>query len=463
MPPVIVRLARRLVAGDDDGVSLRRWFIGGAAVTAVGGCVAIAGVGDYAVDPCLDPGGCLDASAEGAPPDAAPPTDGGGEASTNDGGLDAPNDGPITSPGLSAVTLGGTGVAVGHTIVATLTTRDDTGNDVPRSGSKVVFVTSGGTGQVSIGPVTDVGNGTYRAVLTGVAEGTPLTVSATLDGAPLKVAGPKLRVVNRIGAGLAVELDAENVDRLGNAGAKGCPATGPLTWTDLGAGAMPGTFVGFAGPCGLTSGWGGSGAPGDPAHVSFDGVDDAIDFGTALAPLSKYTVLAWVRMSGDGVIGDTGVGGIRQGFPVVAKGANEATGPASAIDFHLSITQGGHAVGFTYDPIGSASSSGIRGASTIALSQWVMIGATLDASTATRQVWLDGKVDVSVAPPAAPALGANTRFVVGGSNKTNGTGAGRFKGDVAVVLVYDRALTQDEIRASCHSYSSRFEAKGCAP
>ena len=150
------------------------------------------------------------------------------------------------------------------------------------------------------------------------------------------------------------------------------------------------------------------------------------------------------------------------GFPVVAKGANEVA-PASAIDFHLAITQTGRAVGFTYDPIGSANSNGIRGASSIALSQWVMIGVTLDASTATRQVWLDGKVDVSTAPPAAPTLGTNTHFVVGGSNKTNGTGAGRFKGDVAVVLVYDRALAQDEIRASCHSYSSRFETKACPP
>lgn len=445
-------------------MSLRRWFIGGAAVTAVGGCVAITGVGDFAVDPCLDgPGACSDAASADAPLEASPPLEAGTDASAADGAVDAPADGPIgTSPGLSAVTLGGTGVAVGHTIVATLTTRDDTGNVVPRTGSKVVLTTSGGTGQVSIGPVTDVGNGTYRAVLTGVAEGTPITVSGTLDGAPLKVAGPKLRVVNRVAAGLAVELDAENADGAGNAGSKGCPATGPLTWTDLGAGALSGTFVGFAAPCGLASGWGGGGAPGDPVHVSFDGVDDAIDFGTALAPLSKYTVLAWIRMVGDGVIGDTGVGGIRQGFPVVAKGANEVA-PASAIDFHLAITQTGRAVGFTYDPMGSANSNGIRGASSIALSQWVMIGVTLDASTATRQVWLDGKVDVSTAPPAAPTLGTNTHFVVGGSNKTNGTGAGRFKGDVAVVLVYDRALAQDEIRASCHSYSSRFETKACPP
>ena len=38
---------------------------------------------------------------------------------------------------------------------------------------------------------------------------------------------------------------------------------------------------------------------------------------------------------------------------------------------------------------------------------------------------------------------------------------GRFKGDVAIVLTYNRALTVSEIEKNCHAFSSRFGMKNC--
>jgi hypothetical protein len=52
-------------------------------------------------------------------------------------------------------------------------------------------------------------------------------------------------------------------------------------------------------------------------------------------------------------------------------------------------------------------------------------------------------------------------LVVGGSNRTDLSANGRFKGDIAIVLTYDRALSVTEIEQNCHAYSSRFGIGAC--
>lgn len=459
----ILRLAQKSAAGDDARVSSSRWLFGGTSVAVLGGCVAIAGVGDFSVDPCLDPGACADASLDApALPDTSVLVDAGEDAAgdaAGDAAIDAP---PPPSPGLSAVALGGTGVAVGRPIVATLTTRDDTGNKVPRTGAKIVFTFSGGTSKVKVGPITDDGDGTYHATLTGDVEGTPIGVSATLDGAPLKTPAAPLRVVNRVAAGLVVALDAENADGAGNLGSKSCPAAGATKWVSLGATPYNGTLAGMGNNCGAGSGWAGAGKPGDPAYLSFDGVDDHVDFGAVPPPLTTYTILAWTRMSGAGTAGDTGSGGIPATFPLVTKGTAEAENANVDINFHLSITPA-NVIGFDYELAGTSVNSPLLGATAITQDKWVMVGATLDSAASVRSVWLDGAVDATLAPTGAPSPGNNSRFVIGGANRTAGVAVGRYKGDVAVVLVYDRALGAAEIRQSCHSFSSRFEMLTCPP
>jgi hypothetical protein len=433
------------------------------ALSPLAGCIAIAGVSDFNVDPCLE-NGCAD----GASPDVSPGNDAPNVPDSSSGNVDASadtaadvvNDSPPPSPGLSTVALAGTGVAVGRTIVATLTAKDDTGNPVTRVGSNVVFTTSGGTSVVSIGAVTDLGDGHYRATFTGVTEGTPIQVSATIDGAPLKTPKASLRVVNRVATGLVVELDAENADNAGNRGGKGCPAAGLTTWTDLGASHFAGTLTGFAGTCAAGSGWAGAGTPGDPGRLVFDGVDDAVDFG-AVASVAKYTLLVWTRKTGAGTEGNSGSGGIAAAFPIVAKGTAEAEMAAIDINYYLGITTA-NVIGFDYELTGTSANTPILGATTLVDNQWIMMGATLDSPT-TRSVWLDGVADATVAPPGAPASATSSRFVVGGSNRSNGVALGRFKGEVAVVLLYDRALSADEIKQNCHSYSSRFGTTSCAP
>ncbi|MBX3188545.1 MAG: hypothetical protein KF819_16130 [Labilithrix sp.] len=434
-------------------------------------CVAIAGVGDYGVDPCFD--GCADSPIlpDGAPlPDgSAPPVEGGGDDAGSDANTDV-DAAPPPSPGLSELVLSGTGVAVGKTIVATLTARNETGDAVPRVGSTVTFAFSGGTSVLTAATATDLGNGTYRALLTGVTEGTKVSVVASLDGAPLKTPPPEVRVANPVTTGLTFMLDAANADNMGNAGAKNCPASGPTTWTDLGASHFPGTLSDFATTCGATSGWAGTGTPEDPFRLAFDGTNDSVDFGavnsivTPIATNTRQTILAWVRKTGAGTPGSSGVGnpaGLTSTFPIVTKGtADGDVTDDTDVNYFLSITDT-NVIGIDYEVTGTHANVPLVGTTALADDAWYFIGYTLDIPATSRVIYLNAKSEATSAPTGGPSAGALARLVIGGATRINGVATGRFKGDVAVVMTYNRALTVAEIEKNCHAFSSRFGMKAC--
>ena len=426
------------------------------------GCLSLAGVSDFRVDESVD-AATREASVDAARPDTSTADGSSDSGEANDAPIDAPLDAPVDapaiSPGLSALLLPGTGVGVGESIPVTLTARNDTGDLVPRVGSRVTFTATGGTSVVTFGAVTDLGDGRYRANVTGVMEGTKLAISAMLDGVPLRTPPPSLRVANPISAGLTFSVDAANADGAGNFGGKNCPASGRTSWTSLSPGALAGTLVGFATPCALGSGWNGTGTPEDPARLTFDGVDDHVSFG-AVNSLAKYTVVVWARKTGAGTLGNSGTGGLPAIFPILSKGTAEAENPNIDINYYLGIDELGH-FGSDYEQAVTSVNTPLTGTAVLRDDTWYMLASTLDATAGVRATSVNATVDATLAPVAGPALGPSSLFVIGGSNRSNGVGVGRFKGDVALVLTYDRVLSAPELETTCHAYSARFGLHAC--
>jgi len=459
-------LAARSLRQDYRYVVRRHAQCWGFGTLLAAGCASIAGTSDYSVDPCFE-GRCQDSRADGAPPsESAPPLDGPGR-------IDGLTDAPPPSPGRSVVTLSGTGVAVGKVAVVTLVARDDADVAVPRTGAKVIFTQGGGSSEVTFGPTVDRGDGTYEANVTGVTGGTKLGISALLDGAPLTTPPASLRVANPVVSGLTFAIDASNADRAGNFGGRGCAASGLTQWSDLTAASAPGALGSFADPCGAGSGWAGTGTPDSPYRLAFDGVDDLVDFG-AINALQKYTVLAWIRVGAGGFAARTsapGGGGFASVVPILAKGTAEGESDAIDINYFLGIAPGGQ-LASDYERATDSGNAALTGATALMVGSWTMVGTTLDVSTGRRALWVNGAKDATGVPTVDPAGAASSAFVVGGARTSAGgsgpcvgapgsTGCGRFKGDIAVVLTYDRALTPAEIERNCHSFSSRFGILDC--
>jgi adhesin/invasin len=116
---------------------------------------------------------------------------------------------PLTSPGptvrvvpgpvstsVSVITVSADTIAVGDSATLTLEARDAFGNRLTTGGLLVAFTASSGTG-VSTGTidgVTDQGDGTYTAVLHATGAGTPTTIGATIDAAPVTSSLPTITV-----------------------------------------------------------------------------------------------------------------------------------------------------------------------------------------------------------------------------------------------------------------------------
>lgn len=441
--------------------------VGIASAMAVAGCAAIAGVSDFAVDPCFDPGpGCSDGQVakDGSSTDTSTNPD--APVVDPDGGLDAADASHPASLADSVVTLSAAGVAIGKTVTATLAAKDTTaGGGAPLVGaaSRITFTMKGGTSVVTFGAVVDAGNGTYTTVVTGVTEGTPLDISATIDGAALTSVAPKLEV-GRVTTGLTFALDAANADRAGSFGGKNCPATGLATWSDLVNVAVSGTLVNFGDSCTGTGAWAGLGTPANPYRLMFNGVDDHVDFG-AVNTLQKQTVLAWIRKTAAGTESNTTGGGGFDGValprvvPIIAKGTNEGESDDVDINYYLAIASTGVLASEYEHPANVP----MLGATVIALNTWTMVGMTLDFAAGKRVLYLNANVDAMSVPPANASTGSASRLIVGGSRTSTGgaVGQGAFAGDIALVLTYDRALTKAEIERNCHTFKSRFTGLTC--
>lgn len=97
---------------------------------------------------------------------------------------------------LSSLAISGSATFVqsGSLVTVTLTTRDGNGNALTSGGQTVTISNSGGTSTGTFGSVTDNGNGTYSATLTGTHAGTATTLSATIGGLAITSTLPTISV-----------------------------------------------------------------------------------------------------------------------------------------------------------------------------------------------------------------------------------------------------------------------------
>ena len=84
---------------------------------------------------------------------------------------------------------------VDDTVRATVQTRDALDHPVTFGGATINISSQGGSSVGNFRPVVDNQNGTYSADFVGASMGTALTITATIDGAPVTSSSPTMRVV----------------------------------------------------------------------------------------------------------------------------------------------------------------------------------------------------------------------------------------------------------------------------
>ena len=164
--------------------------------------------------------------------------------------------------------------------------------------------------------------------------------------------------------------------------------------------------------------------------LSFDGIDDYVELpiGSLIASLSDVTVAMWINLA-DGTsiswqrawdFGSTSTGG----YMFLAPRMNTA----GAIRFAISPAGGDESLVDSPENLPA---------------DWHHVAATIDSASMTMSLYVDGTLAVSGATETLPQdLGTTTQNWLGRSQYTSD---GYFKGLLADLGIYDRALSADEV------------------
>ena len=106
----------------------------------------------------------------------------------------------------SRMSAGATRVASGSSTLVTLTLVDELGINIKRAGINVGFaVKDGGSSLGEFAPVIDNGDGTYSSLFTGFIAGTPVQLTATVEGKEIITDKPYLTVVGGTASSISIE------------------------------------------------------------------------------------------------------------------------------------------------------------------------------------------------------------------------------------------------------------------
>lgn len=162
--------------------------------------------------------------------------------------------------------------------------------------------------------------------------------------------------------------------------------------------------------------------------------------------LDAFTLAAWVRRDGPGVLSGTGVGGLKL-VPIVAKGRGESDG--SNVDCNYAFGFFGDVLGADFEDMESGANHPVWGKTAVPLGQWHHVAATYDGTT--WRLYLDGVVDGESVANAVPRFDSIQHFGLGATFDSMGDPAGGLHGAMDEVRVYSRALTDVELRDSMFS------------
>lgn len=197
------------------------------------------------------------------------------------------------------------------------------------------------------------------------------------------------------------------------------------------------------------SGWSGDGTAADPYAFAFDGVDDILGNESASGlPLrsAARTQMAWIMRYPGNVTKNVG-GIIFQGTPTDNNGFS--VGISNAMTLYISVY-----------------GNDLQSSETIQNGQWVHAAFTYDGAgsftAATAKGYINGALTTQsdAYHSGGPVNTTGAGYSLGAPYNTTGY---FFKGKIALLKMYDRALSAAEIKEHCQATASRFQGAACAP
>jgi hypothetical protein len=164
--------------------------------------------------------------------------------------------------------------------------------------------------------------------------------------------------------------------------------------------------------------------------LSLDGSGDAVDAGSdpSFHPAGGFSISARVKLTGWGGSWGNAICGTRG---------------ESGLGWQLRRHSGNQNLTFTVR--GTPGADDPQGTIVPPLNEWINVAAVFDPDGGNRTVYINGILDVQIADSGAVAASDHHLFI--GSRASGGNSPeGEFNGEIDYVHIYNRALTQEEVR-----------------
>ena len=187
--------------------------------------------------------------------------------------------------------------------------------------------------------------------------------------------------------------------------------------------------------------------------AQFNGVSSYVTFGQATSTLglSNFTLECWIKRTGKGTIGNTGVGGT-SGAPIITKGEGEADANNRDCNYYLGIDSSGRlVVDFEEGADGTAPGQNhpLGGHTAVLNGVWTHVAATYDGFQWALYVngVLDGSLEVN-APPRSDSI---QHAALGAALNSSGVPGGFFEGVIDEARIWNYARSEQQISGNMNT------------
>jgi hypothetical protein len=189
--------------------------------------------------------------------------------------------------------------------------------------------------------------------------------------------------------------------------------------------------------------------PGVNRGLSFDGLNDSVDFGRAPElNAGTFTLEVWFKWNGGGRSGTTGTDGI-VAYPLISKGPDEGDGSVLDANYFLGIQLPGAVLAADFEEHSRGTSPGrnhpVVGKTAIAPGVWYHAAATYDGTC--WQLYLNGQpeTDGDICPAEPPNFDSTQPLALGAALDSEGGRRGHFSGTLDEARIWGRALDGETI------------------
>jgi Concanavalin A-like lectin/glucanases superfamily/Calcineurin-like phosphoesterase len=188
--------------------------------------------------------------------------------------------------------------------------------------------------------------------------------------------------------------------------------------------------------------------------LDLGGTDAYVNLGSPAAlQLAALTIEMWIRRDGPGRGTDTGLGGIRDAIPLVAKGRAEADDGLRDVNYLFGIRESDGVLCADFEE--AAGGDGelgqnhpVAGVTPISNGTWHHVAVTYDG---TWKLYLNGFLDASLTVNQPMGSASTVAVALGSALNSLGVPQGYFNGAMDEVRVWNVARTQTEIQSAANA------------